>query len=314
MIFARIIQNGMSLKLERVEAYKHSSNLSFEFVKDPDYESYTLEGYARLSDKERLLEINEKNIFILDEKYFSSNRTVAFSFALKKEDETIHLGIVRLKILNSFGNSTTPLDEHSEAWQLIVENKVDDYFNENYKQQLDDFNTKKEDADSKHQEVMEANESVSKTLNSVNKIANQIVQDKNEINEQVKNFKNEVDNFNQEYDEKVNNFNQDYTQKVTNFDKLDINSKKEITDLTNSSKEAINNLSDNSKKEISNLNESSKQEINNLKNSSKKELSTQESKILNNLKQQYSQFDSLINRLDELGLTVVENQICVEGE
>lgn len=314
MIFARITQNGTRLTLEKYEAYKHSQNLMFEFIKDPIFEDYVVEGFARLNSKDIRLEISEENTFKLDEKYFTNDMRIALSFALIKDDEIIHLGIVSFRVSKAFGNLATPLDEHPDSWKVIVEKKVDDYFNENYKQQLDDFNTKKESIDSKYQEVMQANESVSKTLNSVNEIANQIVQDKNEINKQVENFKNEVDNFNQEYDEKVNNFNQDYTQKVANFDKLDINSKKEITDLTNSSKEAINNLSDSSKKEISNLNESSKQEINNLKNSSKKELSAQESEILNNLKQQYSQFDSLINRLDELGLTVVENQICVEGE
>ena len=303
MIFARITQNGTRLTLEKYEAYKHSQNLMFEFIKDPIFEDYAVEGFARLNSKDIRLEISEENTFKLDEKYFTNDMMIALSFALIKDDEIIHLGIVSFRVLKAFGNLATPLDEHSDSWKVIVENKVNDYFNENYKQQLDDFNTNKKDIDLKHQEVIEANESVSKTLNSVNEIASQITQDKNEINEQVESFKNEVDNFNQEYDEKV-----------ANFDKLDINSKKEITNLTNSSKEAINNLSDNSKKEISNLNESSKQEINNLKSSSKKELSAQESEILNNLKQQYSQFDSLINRLDELGLTVVENQICMEGE
>lgn len=123
MIYAEIIQNDREISLKRASAYKHSKNLTFKFVRDVNYSDYDLQGFVRIGAKEYLLEMKDDDTFVLNESYFSNERSVAFSFALTKNEEIIHLGVVSLRVLSTFGNTATPLEEHPEAWELTLKRK-----------------------------------------------------------------------------------------------------------------------------------------------------------------------------------------------
>lgn len=314
MIYAEIIQNDREISLKRASAYKHSKNLTFKFIRDSNYSDYVLQGFVRIGTKEYLLEMKDDDTFVLNESYFSNERSVAFSFALTKGEEIIHLGVVSLRVLSTFGNTATPLEEHPEVWELTVEKKVDAYFEANYKAQLKVFQEQKQEVDVKYQEVLKTSETVAKTSDNISNIANVIKQDKSDIDSQVEAFNEDVNTFKNDYAQRVNDFDTDYKNKVATLDKLDVTAKQEINDLANSSKEAISSLNTASKKEIADLANTSKGEISSLSTQAKQDLSKQEADISNKLNQQYTKFDELINRLDALGLTVVDEEICMEGD
>ena len=292
MIYAEIIQNDREISLKRASAYKHSKNLTFKFIRDSNYSDYVLQGFVRIGTKEYLLEMKDDDTFVLNESYFSNERSVAFSFALTKDDEIIHLGVVSLRVLSTFGNTATPLEEHPEVWELTVEKKVDAYFEANYKAQLKVFQEQKQEVDVKHQEVLKTSETVAKTSDNISNIANVIKQDKSDIDSQVEVFNEDVNTFKNDYAQRVNDFDTDYKNKVATLDKLDVTIKQEINDLANTSKEEISSLS----------------------TQAKQDLSKQETDISNKLSKQYTKFNDLINRLDALGLTVVDGNICMEGD
>ncbi|MFR6122230.1 hypothetical protein [Faecalibacillus intestinalis] len=292
MIYAEIIQNDREISLKRASVYKHSKNLTFKFIRDSNYSDYVLQGFVRIGTKEYLLEMKDDDTFVLNESYFSNERSVAFSFALTKNEEIIHLGVVSLRVLSTFGNTATPLEEHPEAWELTVEKKVDAYFEANYKAQLKVFQEQKQEVDVKHQEVLKTSETVAKTSDNISNIANVIKQDKSDIDSQVEVFNEDVNTFKNDYAQRVNDFDTDYKNKVATLDKLDVTIKQEINDLANTSKGEISSLS----------------------TQAKQDLSKQEVDISNKLNQQYTKFDELINRLDALGLTVVDGNICMEGD
>ena len=292
MIYAEIIQNDREISLKRASAYKHSKNLTFKYIRDSNYSDYVLQGFVRIGTKEYLLEMKDDDTFVLDESYFSNERSVAFSFALTKDDEIIHLGVVSIRVLSTFGNTATPLEEHPEAWEVTVEKKVDAYFETNYKAQLEAFQKQKQEVDAKHQEVLKTSEIVAKTSDNISNIASAIKQDKSDIASQVETFNEDVNSFKNDYAQKMNDFDTDYKSKVATLDKLDVTVKQEINDLANTSKEEISSLS----------------------TQAKNDLSKQETDISNKLNQQYTKFDDLINRLDALGLTVVDEEICMEGD
>lgn len=292
MIYAEIIQNDREISLKRASAYKYSKNLTFKFVRDVNYSDYDLQGFVRIGAKEYLLEMKDDDTFVLNESYFSNERSVAFSFALTKNEEIIHLGVVSLRVLSTFGNTATPLEEHPEAWELTVEKKVDAYFEANYKAQLEVFQEQKQEVDAKHQEVLKTSETVAKTSDNISNIANVIKQDKSDIDSQVEVFNEDVNTFKNDYAQRVNDFDTDYKNKVATLDKLDVTIKQGINDLANTSKGEISSLS----------------------TQAKQGLSKQETDISNKLSRQYTKFDELINRLDVLGLTVVDEEICMEGD
>lgn len=292
MIYAEIIQNDREISLKRASAYKHSKNLTFKFIRDSNYSDYVLQGFVRIGTKEYLLEMKDDDTFVLNESYFSNERSVAFSFALTKGEEIIHLGVVSLRVLSTFGNTTTPLEEHPEVWEIIVEKKVDAYFEANYKAQLEAFQEQKQEVDVKHQEVLKTSETVAKTSDNISDIAKVIKQDKSNIDSQVETFNEDVQSFKDDYAQKMDDFDKDYKNKVATLDKLDVTIKQGINDLANTSKGEISSLS----------------------TQAKQDLSKQETDISNKLSQQYTKFNVLINRLDALGLTVVDGNICMEGD
>ena len=292
MIYAEIIQNDREISLKRASAYKHSKNLTFKFIRDSNYSDYVLQGFVRIGTKEYLLEMKDDDTFVLNESYFSNERSVAFSFALTKGKEIIHLGVVSLRVLSTFGNTATPLEEHPEVWEIIVEKKVDAYFEANYKAQLEAFQEQKQEVDVKHQEVLKTSETVAKTSDNISDIAKVIKQDKSNIDSQVETFNEDVQSFKDDYAQKMDDFDKDYKNKVATLDKLDVTIKQGINDLANTSKGEISSLS----------------------TQAKQDLSKQETDISNKLSQQYTKFNVLINRLDALGLTVVDGNICMEGD
>lgn len=292
MIYAEIIQNDREISLKKASAYKHSANLTFKFIRDGNYSDYDLQGFVRIGTKEYLLEMKDDDTFVLNESYFSNERSVAFSFALTKDKEIIHLGVVTIRVLSTFGNTATPLEERPEVWEVTVEKKVDAYFEANYKTQLEAFQEQKQEVDVKHQEVLKTSEIVAKTSDNISDIAKVIKQDKSDIDSQVEVFNEDVNTFKNDYAQRVNDFDTDYKNKVATLDKLDVTIKQEINDLANTSKGEISSLS----------------------TQAKQDLSKQEADISNKLNQQYTKFDELINRLDALGLSVVDEEICMEGD
>ena len=221
MIYAEIIQNDREISLKRASTYKHSKNLTFKFIRDSNYSDYVLQGFVRIGTKEYLLEMKDDDTFVLGESYFSNERSVAFSFALTKNNEIIHLGVVSLRVLSTFGNTATPLEEHPEAWEITVEKKVDAYFESNYKAQLEAFQEQKQEVDVKHQEVLKTSEIVAKTSDNISNIANAIKQDKSDIDSQVETFNEDVNSFKNDYAQKMNDFDTDYKNKVATLDKLE---------------------------------------------------------------------------------------------
>lgn len=99
--------------------------------------------------------------------------------------------------------------------------------------------------------------------------------------QQVASNKSTVDQQAQNVVDNVEAFKADYAKKVEAFDKLNATSKKEIQDLTASSKT---------------------------------ELDTKKNEISTNLDAQYAQFDEYMNRLNAMGIVVVDGCLCMYDE
>lgn len=124
MIFANIIQNGLSIDFDQKYAYQHSQNLTFHFEKDEKYKNYLLKGYIRFNNQEYALDLDDSNNFTLDSRYFEKTGKLKMSFSLEKGDEIIHLGIIDFSSYFSIGDGTTPLPEQDVLWVDLVKKEV----------------------------------------------------------------------------------------------------------------------------------------------------------------------------------------------
>ena len=143
MIIAKIVQNGDVLKIENTKSlFQYSANLKMQFIKDHEYDDYQVIGFYRnFANKECLLNINKDGTFILGKDIFIRKGIVEFSFSLIKNDEEVHLGIVKIEIKYTFGNSDAILPEEQDTWiqvvSRVVEDQVSDIWDKDYKPQLE---------------------------------------------------------------------------------------------------------------------------------------------------------------------------------
>ena len=143
MIIAKIVQNDDVLKIENTKSlFQYSANLKMQFIKDHEYDDYQVIGFYRnFANKECLLNINKDGTFILGKDIFIRKGIVEFSFSLIKNDEEVHLGIVKIEIKYTFGNSDAILPEEQDTWiqvvSRVVEDQVSDIWDKDYKPQLE---------------------------------------------------------------------------------------------------------------------------------------------------------------------------------
>lgn len=220
MIISRIIQNGLDLSIETNDIpFQYSSNLYMKFVKDDAYKDWTLEGYYALpktnlvESKEYQLKINSDGTFKLDEKFFAKAGTIQFSFKLVETDglgANVHLGIVKYLVRNSIGDTSAVLPEDKELWYTLVQQEVKKYFETNYSEKLNDFNTKHDDTITKYNEIVETSTEVKKEYDEVASMKKSIDSSKQSID----NTKKQIDSTYDEY------------KKFANETKIEINNAK----------------------------------------------------------------------------------------
>lgn len=145
MIFSVITQEGLKISTLNNTIYQFSDNLTFQFVRDPKFNDYTLAAYINYSDKVYSLEIKNEDTFEIDSRFLNEKKEFLLSFSLTSGEEIIHLGTINYRVKDAFGSTTSPLPGQKEVWTALVEQEVDDYFLKNYQSQLDDFNQKYEE-------------------------------------------------------------------------------------------------------------------------------------------------------------------------
>lgn len=145
MIFSVITQEGLKISTLNNTIYQFSDNLTFQFVRDPKFNDYTLAAYINYSDKVYSLEIKNEDTFEIDSRFLNEKKEFLLSFSLTNGEEIIHLGTINYRVKDAFGSTTSPLPGQKEVWTVLVEQEVDDYFLKNYQSQLDDFNQKYEE-------------------------------------------------------------------------------------------------------------------------------------------------------------------------
>lgn len=236
MIFSVITQSGTKIDTLNNTIYQYSDNLTFQFLRDAKFNEYTLGAYINYDDKIYGLEVSEDDTFKVNSRFLDDKKEFLLSFSLTSGEEIIHLGTIKYKVKEAFGSITSPLPKPKEIWESFVEEKVDNYFLENYQSKLDDFNSKKTDFDTKYREVSAKAIEIESMKSSIDTTAQQVASNKSAVDQQAQNV---VEN--------VEAFKADYAKKVEAFDKLDAASKKEIQDLTASSKAEL----DTKKNEIS---------------------------------------------------------------
>ena len=233
MIISRIIQNGLDLSIETNDIpFQYSSNLHMKFVKDDVYKDWTLEGYYALpktnlvESKEYQLKINSDGTFKLDEKFFVKAGTIQFSFKLVESDSSganVHLGIVKYLVRNSIGNTSTVLPEDKELWYTLVQQEVQKYFDSNYSEKLNDFNTKYDDVVTKHTEIVETSTEVKKEYTEVVSMKKSVDSSKQSID----NTKKQIDSTYDEYKQ----FATETKTEINNAKQAIIDGKNEINTL-----------------------------------------------------------------------------------
>lgn len=313
MIISRIIQNGLDLSIETNDIpFQYSSNLHMKFVKDDVYKDWTLEGYYALpktnlvESKEYQLKINSDGTFKLDEKFFVKAGTIQFSFKLVESDSSganVHLGIVKYLVRNSIGNTSTVLPEDKELWYTLVQQEVQKYFDSNYSEKLNDFNTKYDDVVTKHTEIVETSTEVKKeydevvsmkksvdsskqlvdntkkqidsTYDEYKKFATETKTEINNAKQAIVDGKNEINNLAKEkvdeYTKKVTDFNNNYDTKTASLDtkinEIQTQADEIVETSTEQLKDNITESKNNAIKQIQNEGQSYQDQINELQKS-----------------------------------------------
>lgn len=123
MIVSMIRQFGLRLRADPEEIpFQHSANVQMQFIKDENYNDYTVVGYYILPDESeaKLLNINDDGTFTLGPDCFKNRGTLSFSFNLINSQEEVHLGSIDFEIRYAFGDSDTILPEPEEVWISLV--------------------------------------------------------------------------------------------------------------------------------------------------------------------------------------------------
>ena len=342
MIISRIIQNGLDLSIETNDIpFQYSSNLHMKFVKDDAYKDWTLEGYYALpktnlvESKEYQLKINSDGTFKLDEKFFAKAGTIQFSFKLVETDSSganVHLGIVKYLVRNSIGDTSTVLPEDKELWYTLVQQEVKKYFETNYSEKLNDFNTKYDDTITKYNEIVETSTEVKKEYDEIASMKKGVDSSKQSID----NTKKQIDSTYDEYKKfandtktEINNAKQviingkneintlakekvdEYTQKVTDFNN-NYNTKTESLDTK------INEIQTNANEIVETSTEQLKENIAESKNDAIKQIQSEGQSYqnqINELQKSEALQDEAIDSLkDDLDLKVTQPYLNNKGE
>lgn len=123
MIISTIKQFGLKLYADPEEIpFQYSSNIQMQFIKDENYNDYTVVGYyiPPGENEAKLLSINDDGKFILGPDCFKQRGTLSFSFNLINSQEEVHLGSIDFEIRYAFGDSNTILPEPEEVWISLV--------------------------------------------------------------------------------------------------------------------------------------------------------------------------------------------------
>ena len=334
MIISRIIQNGLDLSIETNDIpFQYSSNLHMKFVKDDAYKDWTLEGYYALpktnlvESKEYQLKINSDGTFKLDEKFFAKAGTIQFSFKLVETDSSganVHLGIVKYLVRNSIGDTSTVLPEDKELWYTLVQQEVKKYFETNYSEKLNDFNTKYDDTITKYNEIVETSTEVKKEYDEVASMKKSVDSSKQSID----NTKKQIDSTYDEYKKfanetkiEINNAKQaiingkneintlakekvdEYTQKVTDFNNNYNTKTKSLDTKINEIQTKANEIVETSTKQL-------KENIAESKNDAIKQIQSEGQSYqdqINELQKSEALQDEAINKLkDDVDLKVTQ--------
>ena len=342
MIISRIIQNGLDLSIETNDIpFQYSSNLHMKFVKDDAYKDWTLEGYYALpktnlvESKEYQLKINSDGTFKLDEKFFAKAGTIQFSFKLVETDSSganVHLGIVKYLVRNSIGDTSTVLPEDKELWYTLVQQEVKKYFETNYSEKLDDFNTKYDDTIAKYNEIVETSTEVKKEYDEVASMKKSVDSSKQSIDntkkqidstyDEYKKFANdtktEINNAKQAINNGKNEINtlakekvDEYTQKVTDFNN-NYNTKTESLDTK------INEIQTKADEIVETSTEQLKENITESKNDAIKQIQSEGQSYqdqINELQKSEALQDEVLDKLnEEVDLKVTQPYLNNKGE
>ena len=123
MLVSTVRQFGLRLCADPEEIpFQHSSNIQMQFIKDENYNDYTVVGYyiPPGENEAKLLSINDDGTFILGPDCFKQRGTLSFSFNLINSIEEVHLGSIDFEIRYAFGDSDTILPESEEVWISVV--------------------------------------------------------------------------------------------------------------------------------------------------------------------------------------------------
>lgn len=254
MIVSTIRQFGLRLCADPEEIpFQHSSNIQMQFIKDENYNDYTVVGYyiPPGENEAKLLSINDDGTFILGHDCFKQRGTLSFSFNLINSQEEIHLGSIDFEVRYAFGDCDTILPEPEEVWISLVTQVAKDAIKEDValvKQKAnealqsaslanDKANEAQEYANNANQSANSASLSASSALTAKNDAiaaSNSAIQAKQDAEQSANNAKNSantaLENANKsteaietvtqiktEIENKANDFDTNYQEKLKSF-------------------------------------------------------------------------------------------------
>lgn len=254
MIVSTIKQFGLRLRADPEEIpFQHSSNIQMQFIKDENYNDYTVVGYyiPPGESEAKLLNINDDGIFTLGPDCFKNRGTLSFSFNLVNSIEEVHLGSIDFDVRHAFGDSSAILPEPEEVWISVVTKVAEDAIKEDVelvKQKAkeasqsaslanDKASEAEEYANNANQSAGSASLSASSALTAKNDAiaaSNSAIQAKQDAEQSAKNAKNSantalenaqksteaietVTQIKTEIENKANDFDTNYQEKLKSF-------------------------------------------------------------------------------------------------
>ena len=254
MIVSMIRQFGLRLRADPEEIpFQYSSNIQMQFIKDENYNDYTVVGYyiPPGQHEAKLLSINDDGTFTLGPDCFKNRGTLSFSFNLINSQEEVHLGSIDFEVRYSFGDGDTILPEPEEVWISLVTQVAKDAIKEDVelvKQKAnealqstslanDKANEAQEYANDANQSANSANLSASSALTAKNDAiaaSNSAIQAKQDAEQSANNAKNSanialenaqksteaietVTQIKTEIENKANDFDANYQEKLKSF-------------------------------------------------------------------------------------------------
>lgn len=186
MIISIIKQLGLRLRADPEEIpFQYSSNIQMQFIKDENYNDYTVVGYyiPPGQHEAKLLSINDDGTFTLGPDCFKNRGMLSFSFNLINSQEEVHLGSIDFEVRYSFGDSDTILPEPEEVWISLVTQVAKDAIREDVelvKQKAKEASQSALTASEKANEALEYANNAKDASNSATTAAGQAITAKND--------------------------------------------------------------------------------------------------------------------------------------